>query len=59
LRLALWGGHRSLLQAVAELVMFVAVYVASAVRRERPLIAELVSALRGRSDELVVRAGEG
>jgi O-antigen/teichoic acid export membrane protein len=45
-RLALWGGRRTLLQAVAELALFVAVYAAAAVRRERPLLAELLGAVR-------------
>lgn len=52
LRLALWGTRRTLLQAVTELSLFVIVYTASAVRRERVLLAELVGALRGRPEEL-------
>jgi O-antigen/teichoic acid export membrane protein len=47
LRLALWGGDRSLLQAVGELVLFVAVYSVTALRRERALMFELLDALRG------------
>jgi O-antigen/teichoic acid export membrane protein len=47
LRLALWGGRRTLLQAIAELVLFGSVYTLTAVRRERSLVAELLGALRG------------
>jgi O-antigen/teichoic acid export membrane protein len=46
LRLVLWGEHRTLVQAVAELALFVCVYTTTAVRRERPLVAELMGALR-------------
>jgi O-antigen/teichoic acid export membrane protein len=48
LRLALWGGHRTLVQAIGELALFVAVYTFAAVRRERPLLAELVTAIPDR-----------
>ena len=41
LRLALWGGGRPPGQAVAELVLFLAVYAALVLTAERPLIAEL------------------
>ncbi len=50
LRLALWGGRRTLLQAIAELALFVIVYTASAARRERSLLSELMGARR-RIDE--------
>jgi O-antigen/teichoic acid export membrane protein len=53
-RLALWGGHRSLLQALLELGLFAVVYSVSAIRRERLLLAELVQALRGRTEPVVV-----
>ena len=46
-RLAAWGGHRGLAQALIELGLFVAVYVAIALRRERELLGELLGALRG------------
>jgi O-antigen/teichoic acid export membrane protein len=41
LRFALWGGGRSLTQAIAELVLFLAVYAAVVLAAERPLVAEL------------------
>ena len=47
LRLALWGGHRTLLQAIAELALFSALYVVTALRRERVLMSELLGAMRG------------
>jgi PST family polysaccharide transporter/lipopolysaccharide exporter len=46
LRLALWGGRRTLPQALAELTLFAAVYTVTAVRRERVLMSELLGALR-------------
>jgi hypothetical protein len=46
LRAALWGGHRSLVQALAEAALFAGVYLAGALRRERPLVAELLRAVR-------------
>ena len=46
LRLALWGGHRPFGQALAELIVFGAVYGLAAWWRERPLLAELLSAVR-------------
>jgi O-antigen/teichoic acid export membrane protein len=49
IRGVLWGGHRGLGQAVAELAVFVGVYSATAVRRERVLLGELFGALRGRA----------
>ena len=49
-RLALWGMHRTLLQALLELALFVIVYGLSVMRRERLLLAELLSAMRGRPD---------
>jgi O-antigen/teichoic acid export membrane protein len=54
LRAVLWGGHRTLAQALAELVLFVAVYAVTAVRRERPLLDELLGALRGRPEPLAL-----
>ena len=50
LRLALWGGKRTLLQAIAELVLFAVVYTASAAHQERSLLSELLGARR-RIDE--------
>jgi polysaccharide transporter, PST family len=46
LRFALWGGTRTLLQAICELVLFVGVYTASAAHRERSLLRELLGARR-------------
>jgi O-antigen/teichoic acid export membrane protein len=46
LRVALWGGHRPLGQAIGEVVLFVAVYGLAAMRRERALIGELLGAVR-------------
>ena len=46
LRLALWGGRRTLLQAIAELALFGAVYTVTAVHRERVLMSELLGAVR-------------
>jgi O-antigen/teichoic acid export membrane protein len=57
-RLALWGGHRTVAQAVVELALFVAVYTATTVRRERPLLAELGDALRGGQPGITV-GGDG
>jgi O-antigen/teichoic acid export membrane protein len=54
LRAALWGGHRSLLQAIAELLLFAAVYTVTAVRRERPLLDELLGAVRGTHEPLAL-----
>jgi len=48
LRLALWGGARPLVQAIAELALFVAIYSVLALRRERALMVELLGALRFR-----------
>jgi O-antigen/teichoic acid export membrane protein len=47
LRGALWGGRRTVAQAIAEAVVFVAVYAAIALRRERPLLLELLAGVRG------------
>jgi hypothetical protein len=55
-RLALWGGHRSLAQAILELALFVAVYTATALRRERSLMFELLGALRGSREGAVGQA---
>jgi O-antigen/teichoic acid export membrane protein len=46
LRLALWGGERTLAQAVGEALLFAGVYVAGAAWRERPLFSELLAAVR-------------
>jgi hypothetical protein len=40
-RLGLWGGERTALQAAAELVLFLAVYGAATFASERDLIREL------------------
>jgi O-antigen/teichoic acid export membrane protein len=40
-RLALWGGERSGAQALVELGLFVSVYAAIVIVKERPLLAEL------------------
>jgi O-antigen/teichoic acid export membrane protein len=48
LRVVLWGGHRSLGQALAEVALFSATYVALAFRRERELLGEVTGALRSR-----------
>jgi O-antigen/teichoic acid export membrane protein len=45
-RLVFWGGERTLGQFIAEALVFAAVYLAGAVWRERPLVAELVTAIR-------------
>lgn len=45
-RVAAWGGHRPLIQAVGEAALFCAVYAACVGRRERALIGELRGALR-------------
>ena len=47
LRAILWGRHRTLGQAIAELVLFVATYTAMALWRERDLVGELLGAVRG------------
>jgi len=41
LRLALWGGERTLAQAAVELALFCTTYAAAAVVRERTLLREL------------------
>jgi O-antigen/teichoic acid export membrane protein len=46
LRGALWGGERTLVQAIAEAVLFSGVYLAGAAWRERPLVSELLRAIR-------------
>jgi O-antigen/teichoic acid export membrane protein len=46
LRLVLWGGERTLVQAIAEALVFGGVYLAGALWRERPLVAELLRAVR-------------
>jgi hypothetical protein len=56
-RLALWGGHRSLLQALVELGLFAIVYGVLVVRRERSLLAELIGAVRRTPAEVAIPAG--
>ena len=56
-RLVLWGGHRSLLQALVELGLFAAVYGVLVVRRERSLLAELIGAMRRTPAEVAIPAG--
>ena len=46
LRLALWGGERTVGQAIAEALLFAGVYLAGAAWRERPLVSELLRAVR-------------
>jgi O-antigen/teichoic acid export membrane protein len=50
LRLALWGGERTVVQAIAEVVLFSGIYLAGAAWRERPLVAELLRAVRPVAD---------
>jgi O-antigen/teichoic acid export membrane protein len=57
-RLVLWGGHRPLGQPMVEVVLFTAIYLLTAVRRERVLLGELLGALKGRG-EPVAAGGEG
>ncbi len=45
-RLALWGGRRTLAQALVELALFVGLYTITAARRERELLAELLGSMR-------------
>lgn len=44
-RLLLWGGQRPLIQALAELALFAALYGVVAIRRERSLMIELIRSL--------------
>ncbi len=46
-RLALWGGERSAAQAAAEVLVFVAAYLAATLWLERDLIAEIRRTWRG------------
>lgn len=46
-RVVLWGGHRPWGQALIELAVFAAVYGVGVAWRERPLLQELLGALRG------------
>ena len=48
LRVVLWGGHRPLGQALAEVGLFSLTYLALAFRRERDLLGEVTGALRSR-----------
>ena len=54
LRLVLWGGQRTLLQALVELGLFVAIYSSMALHRERALLGELLGSVRGRGEPIVV-----
>jgi O-antigen/teichoic acid export membrane protein len=45
-RVVLWGGVRTLGQTIAEVLLFGGVYLAGAVWRERPLVFELLRAIR-------------
>jgi O-antigen/teichoic acid export membrane protein len=56
-RVALWGGRRFLLQAIAELALFAVVYAATALRRERALLLELLGGLRRASGRPASGAG--
>jgi O-antigen/teichoic acid export membrane protein len=51
-RLIAWGGARPAWQAIVEVALFTGVFALVALRRERPLVAELVGALRHREVEL-------
>jgi O-antigen/teichoic acid export membrane protein len=62
LRLILWGGRRTLAQAIAELALFATIYAITAVRRERSLLAELLGTVRRVRDparDRIVVGGEG
>lgn len=58
LRVALWGGRRTVAQAIAEAALFVAVYAVTAVRRERVLVLELLGGLRGAGGSGSVPVGD-
>jgi O-antigen/teichoic acid export membrane protein len=45
-RFVLWGGERTLLQAIVELALFAGLYAVTAARRERDLLAELLGSMR-------------
>jgi O-antigen/teichoic acid export membrane protein len=45
-RVVLWGGVRTLGQTIAEVLLFAGVYLAGALWRERPLVFELLRAIR-------------
>jgi O-antigen/teichoic acid export membrane protein len=57
-RVALWGGRRTVAQAIAEAVLFVAVYAVTALRRERVLVLELLGGLRGAGGSESVPMGD-
>jgi O-antigen/teichoic acid export membrane protein len=57
-RAVLWGGRRGLGQAIGEAVLFVLVYTATALRRERALVRELISGLRGRAGVPLAAVGD-
>jgi O-antigen/teichoic acid export membrane protein len=46
LRVVLWGGVRTLGQTIAEVLLFGGVYLAGAAWRDRPLLVELLTAIR-------------
>jgi O-antigen/teichoic acid export membrane protein len=58
LRAVLWGGPRPLGQAIAEAALFVAVYTAAALGRERALVLELIRGLRGRAGVPLAAVGD-
>ncbi len=45
-RVVLWGGRRTLAQALVELALFVGLYTVTAARRERELLGELLGSMR-------------
>jgi O-antigen/teichoic acid export membrane protein len=55
-RLVLWGGRRTLLQALLELALFAGLYGIIAARRERDLVAELRGSMRRSSSGLSASA---
>jgi hypothetical protein len=57
LRAVLWGGTRTLAQAIAELAVFSGVYLATALRRERELLVELLGAVRASRRGAAERSG--
>jgi O-antigen/teichoic acid export membrane protein len=59
LRLALWGGERTLAQAVAEGVVYALVTVAVALRREHALLAEARAGFAGTARKEAVEHADG
>ena len=45
-RIVLWGGQRTLAQALVEVALFVGLYTITAARRERELLGELLGSMR-------------